>query len=150
MIYTQTFHYTKFSCIIKHVKQNVSSHNLVTDKSIILDWVAIFWAQNGLFLSLFLSLGTFKWNSFIYSVWAINWAWGQSGWISSIFAFIKPISSHFDWTGLVNKEYFHTVKEHYFLVRHCGLLREGKIAYFGTLSCQSQCRISFNLPAHRA
>ena len=39
------------------------------------------------------------------------------------------------------------VKEHYFLVRHSGLLREGKIAYFGTLSCQSQCRISFNLPA---
>ena len=56
MIYAQTFHYTKLSCIIKHVKQNVSSHNLVTDKSIILDWVAIFWAQNNLFLF----LGTFK------------------------------------------------------------------------------------------
>ena len=42
MIYTQTFHYTKLSCIIKLVKPNVSSHNLVTDKSIILDWVAIF------------------------------------------------------------------------------------------------------------
>ena len=67
----------------------------MTDKSIILDWVAIFWAQNGLFLSLFLSLGTFKWNSFIYSVWAFNWAWGQSGWISSIFTFMKPISSHY-------------------------------------------------------
>ena len=56
MIYTQTFHYTKLSCVIKHVKQNVSSHNLVTDKSIILRLGCNFLSTKH---GLFLSLGTF-------------------------------------------------------------------------------------------
>ena len=63
MIYTQTIHYTKLSCIIsvKHVKQNVSSHNLVTNKSIILRLGCNFLStKHGLFLSLstFGTLGT--------------------------------------------------------------------------------------------
>ena len=56
MIYTQTSHYTKLSCIIKHVKQNVFSHNLVTDKSIILRLGCNFLSTKH---GLFLSLGTF-------------------------------------------------------------------------------------------
>ena len=56
MIYTQTFHYTKLSCVIKHVKQNVSSHNLVTVKSIILRLGCNFLSTKH---GLFLSLGTF-------------------------------------------------------------------------------------------
>ena len=49
-----TFHNIKLSCVIKHVKQNVSSHNLVTDKSIIL---RLGWNFLSTKLGLFLSLG---------------------------------------------------------------------------------------------
>ena len=46
-------------CIIEHVKQNVSSHNLVANKSIILRLGCIFFSiKHGLFLS----LGTFGTN----------------------------------------------------------------------------------------